>query len=485
MPSTTNVVNTLYWHDYETFGTDPQRDRPAQFAGIRTDEDLNIIGDPLVIYSRPANDFLPHPQACLITGITPQEAQHKGFNEAEFIAQIQQEMSRANTCTTGYNNIRFDDEFTRNTLYRNFYDPYAREWQNGNSRWDILDLLRVTHALRPEGINWPHREDGNTSFRLEKLSKANNINHESAHDALSDVIATIAVARLVKDKQPRLYQYVYEHRFKYKVQELFDRYKQTPLIHVSGMYPAQRGHMGIVIPVAVDSRNKNAIIVYELHHNPEEFLTMDDEQIKYFTFTAQDKLAENEQRLPLKTIHINKCPVVVPLNTLTPQVIKRWKLDLALCKNNLQTLLSDQSLSDRVQAAFKTEYTDISDDPDLKLYSGGFFSPADQERMRQIHQSSIDELDSLQFNFDDPRLDEMFFRYRCRNYPDTLLLNELQRWNEYRFKRMTAAEGSASIKLPQYQQELQSLTQTYADNETALQILKQLQQYPAEIGLGN
>jgi len=44
------MTTTLYWHDYETFGSDPRRDRPAQFAGLRTDEELNEIGEPLVLY---------------------------------------------------------------------------------------------------------------------------------------------------------------------------------------------------------------------------------------------------------------------------------------------------------------------------------------------------------------------------------------------------------------------------------------------------
>jgi len=200
--SASTSKNTLYWHDYETFGIDPKRDRPVQFAGIRTDEALNIIGAPLVIYCQPANDFLPSPQACMITGISPQLALKEGVNEAEFISRIHAEFARPGTCTVGYNNIRFDDEFTRYTLYRNFYDPYAREWQNGNSRWDIIDLLRVTRALRPAGINWPERDDGQSSFRLEELSKANNIAHDAAHDALSDVLATIEVARLIKARQP-------------------------------------------------------------------------------------------------------------------------------------------------------------------------------------------------------------------------------------------------------------------------------------------
>ncbi|MBT3411535.1 MAG: exodeoxyribonuclease I, partial [Halieaceae bacterium] len=203
---------TFYWHDYETFGADPSRDRPVQFAGLRTDADLNPIGEPLVIYSRPANDFLPHPQACLVTGITPQKALAEGLPEAEFIRLIHAELAAPGTCGVGYNSLRFDDEVSRYTLYRNFYDPYGREWQNGNSRWDIIDMVRACYALRPEGIEWPLREDGQPSFRLEALTAANGIAHEAAHDALSDVHATIAMARLIKTKQPRLYDYVLKHR---------------------------------------------------------------------------------------------------------------------------------------------------------------------------------------------------------------------------------------------------------------------------------
>lgn len=476
--------NTLYWHDYETFGIDPKRDRPVQFAGIRTDEELNIIGEPLVIYCRPADDFLPSPQACMVTGISPQSALKKGLSEAEFIAKIHAEFSRPGTCTVGYNNIRFDDEFTRYTLYRNFYDPYAREWQNGNSRWDIIDLLRLTKALRPQGINWPERDDGQTSFRLEELSKANNIAHESAHDALSDVLATIEVARLVKNQQPRLYQYIYEHRSKHKVQDLFNLQKQTPLVHISGMYPAERGHLGIVVPIAMDANNKNALIVYELHTDPTAFLNMNAEQIKHLTFTKTEDLSEGEQRLPLKTIHLNKCPILIPLKTLTEDNIKQWAINLEQCAQHLNTLKTDQSLSERVQNAFKQSYSTASSDsdPDQSLYSGGFFSPADKDKMAIIRKTKSTELGDLDLNFEDERLEEMLFRYRCRNYPDTLFMHEMERWNHYRIQRMTTLEGDASIKLDEYQTEINKLKIDKLSSETK-QLLEQLEAYPALIGI--
>ena len=191
-------MQTYYWHDYETFGIDPQRDRPVQFAGLRTDENFNIIDEPLVIFCKPTSDYLPNPDACLITGISPQLAYQKGVCEAEFIAQINKQMAQPHTCTLGYNTLRFDDEVTRHCLYRNFYDPYAREWQNGNSRWDMIDVVRAARALRPEGIHWPVDEQGIANIRLDQLTIANNIAHEAAHDALSDVYATINVAKLIK-----------------------------------------------------------------------------------------------------------------------------------------------------------------------------------------------------------------------------------------------------------------------------------------------
>ena len=230
---------SFYWYDFETFGADPFRDRPCQFAGMRTDEVFNPIGDPLVIYCKPAADLLPQPQACLITGITPQVAAANGMVEAEFIKQIHREFSQPGSCVLGYNSLRFDDEVTRNCLYRNFYDPYAREWQNGNSRWDMIDLVRLTRAVRPEGINWPDREDGTPSFKLEHLTAANDIEHSGAHDALADVRATIAVARLIRSAQPRLYDYVYQHRDKRVVEQSLALGSWQPVLHISEPQPVQ------------------------------------------------------------------------------------------------------------------------------------------------------------------------------------------------------------------------------------------------------
>src|SRR5690606_6786317 len=216
-----------------------------------TDAEFNEIGEPVTWYCRPADDFLPHPQACLVTGITPQQARRRGLPEAEFAGQIEALMSVPGTCSVGYNSVRFDDEVSRHLFYRNLIDPYAREWQNGNSRWDLIDIVRAFHALRPEGIEWPHREDGAPSFRLEDLTAANGIEHAGAHDALADVRATIALARLLRERNVNLFDYLLSLRNKRQVAKRLDVVSRKPVLHISRRYPASRACGALVLPLTV------------------------------------------------------------------------------------------------------------------------------------------------------------------------------------------------------------------------------------------
>lgn len=474
---------TFYWHDYETWGADPRKDRVAQFAGIRTDESLNIIGKPLVSYCKPADDFLPQPEACLVTGLTPQQALEDGVVEAEFFRLIHHEMARPGTCGVGYNSVRFDDEFTRFGFFRNFFDPYAREWQHGNSRWDIIDMVRLTHALRPEGIVWPKREDGTTSFRLEALSAANDIAHEAAHDALSDVYATIALARLIRQQQPRLFDYLFNLRNKRKVAELLNLRARQPVLHVSSMYPAARGCIAMVVPLVKHPTNPNGVIVYDLGTDPEPLLELSVEEIRLRLFTPREQLPEGVERVPLKTVHLNKCPVVVPMNTLTDEAAERWGIDPAAGQRNLQRLNRVADLAEKIQAVHTgREFGPVSD-PDQSLYAGDFFSADDRKRMDQVLTASPEALAEMPLAFDDARLPEMLFRYRARNWPETLTASERERWQEYRMDRLTDPEAGGSITLSEYRLQLARLMVDPSIGSDGKQVLSELADWPSMIGL--
>ena len=351
---------TIFWHDYETWGVDPRKDRAAQFAGIRTNLDLEVVGEPVMFYCKPGTDFLPHPDAVLVTGIAPQLANKEGLNEAEFFGRINEIFSIPQTCGAGYNSIRFDDEVTRFGFYRNFIDPYAREWQNGNNRWDILDLVRMTHALRPEGINWPTRidDDGNevSSFRLEHLTEANGIEQVGAHDALVDVKATIDIARLIKNKQPRLYDYFFKLRLKNNVAPLLNTNielsKRKTMLHVSGMFPAAQGCISPIVPLLVHPVNKNEIICYDLRHDPSALLEMSVDEIIDNLYKPRAERDENHHHIALKGVHINKSPAISPINTLTTELVEKWAIDWQEIEANKLKLLSSDKLINQLEEMY-------------------------------------------------------------------------------------------------------------------------------------
>jgi len=450
-------LESIYWHDYETFGLSPKVDRIAQFAGIRTDLDLNIIGDPLVIYNKATDDMLPDPDACLVTGITPQKTIKEGLIETEFMAAIHEEFSTPNTCVAGYNNIRFDDEFTRYGLYRNFFDPYAREWQNGCSRWDIIDMVRMTRALRPEGISWPVDENGIAVNKLELITQLNDISHEAAHDALSDVHATIAVAKLIKEKQPRLYDFIFQNKNKHQVAKLLNISKQTPVIHSSGMIHSKYCNTAMVVPLAPHPVNKNGIIVYDLRYSPASLLELDADTIKKYLYTAKDNLPDGMERIALKTIHINKCPAIAPVNTLDKETAHRLDIDIDKHNRHLETILNSPSLTEKIKYVFEDSGFEPISDPDQSLYSGGFFSNDDRNRMLTIRSTPATELSQLDLNFDDNRLAEMLFRFRARNYPETLAEIEQQLWHKYRKNKLTKDNNGSSITIDNYLKKMDEL----------------------------
>ncbi|HIP80989.1 MAG TPA: exodeoxyribonuclease I [Leucothrix mucor] len=459
------TTNTIFWHDYETWGVDPRRDRAVQFAGIRTNLDLEVVGDPVMFYCKPTTDFLPHPDAVRVTGIAPQLADREGTNEAEFFGRINEIFSIPGTCGAGYNSIRFDDEVTRFGFYRNFIDPYAREWQNGNNRWDILDLVRMTHALRPEGINWPTREDEKTgetvtSFRLEHLTEANNIEQVGAHDALVDVKATIDIARLIKEKQPRLYDFYFNLRIKSNVAPLLNTHvdltQRKTMLHVTGMFPANQGCISPIVPLMVHPVNKNEILCYDLRHDPSAMLEMNVDEIIDNLYRPRAKRDENHQHIAIKGIHINKSPALSPINTLTDELAERWGIDWQVIEVNKQKLLNDETLIRRLEEMCTRKRDSGDCDADSNLY-GGFISNDDRKLCNRVLTSSPEKLANWTPDFKSTRLQTLYPRYRARNWPETLNEAEQLQWQNFCRARLFDGEYDCPLTAEQFQQRLDEL----------------------------
>nr|WP_277818128.1 exodeoxyribonuclease I [Pseudomonas putida] len=447
------VTSSIFWHDYETTGINPRCDRPLQVAGVRTDFELNEIDEPISLYCRPSDDILPHPAACLVTGITPQQLANQGLSEAEFMTRVHAQLAQPGTCGAGYNTLRFDDEVTRYSLYRNFFDPYAREWQGGNSRWDLIDVVRTAYALRPEGIVWP-QQDGRVSLRLELLSKANGIDHGHAHEALSDVRATIALARLIRDKQPKLYEWLFQLRSKHKVMEQI-RLLQ-PLVHISGRFSAARNYLGVVLPLAWHPRNRNALIVCDLQSETLPLLRESAEVIRERLYTRREELSDGQLPIPLKLVQINRCPVVAPLSVLRAADQQRLGIDLALVHARAEELANQQNAwQHKLEHIYGKDDFAPSEDPEQQLYEG-FLGDRDRRLCEQVRTLDPSQLGQGHWMFDDPRLPELLFRYRARNFPDTLNSEERQRWYGFCQQRLSDPHWGAPNTLGDFEQARQS-----------------------------
>lgn len=474
---------TFLWHDYETFGANPRYDRPAQFAAIRTDMDLNEVGEPIMRYCQPAPDYLPSPESCLITGITPQQALEQGVPEDVFAREIEAAFSQPGTVGVGYNTIRFDDEVTRFLFWRNLIDPYAREWQNECSRWDLLDVVRMVYALRPDGIEWPVKEDGSPSFKLEDLARANGLGHEQAHDALSDVRATIALARLIKQKHPKLFEFAFALRKKDRVLHEMGLPAQQidarPFLHVSGMIRPERGCIAVMWPLAQHPTNKNEVICWDLNADPSELAAIDADTLRLRMFTRAADLPEGVTRLPIKSIHINKSPMVVRnLKTLSPEMATKWGIDMNLC---IEHAVKARALPDMSQL-WKQVYSKLEghgpNDVDQDLYNG-FIGSADRRRLNQLRELSPQELSVDRTGFDDARLQELVFRWRARNWPDSLTEQEQERWQLHCMAVLLDGAGGART-VEQLFAQIDALSETVED-ERAEEILGALYDYAEAI----
>lgn len=453
--------STFLIYDLETSGTDLRWDRIIQFACLRTDAQFNEIESPASFYVRLPIDVLPSPEATVVTGLTPQIVNASGMPELEAYVEMRRHLSRPGTCAMGYNSLRFDDEFIRHGFFRHFIDPYAREWQAGNSRWDLIDLVRAAGALRPEGMQWP-TEDGLPSFRLEALTAANAIEHAGAHDALVDVRATLALARLVRKAQPKLFEYYLGMRQKKSAMALLSAARPSLSLHVSGMFGRERHCIAPVMPIAVHPTNSNSVIVADLGRDVRSLLAMSADQIRETLFVKGV-----EDRPPLKEIRVNRCPFVAPPSVLRSADAARLGLDLDLAQQRFDQLHANASIRDKVRAVYSQRSHSRTNDADSSLYDG-FVNDADRSRCAQVLQCFLDGDPVDAMDFEDDRLHELLWRLRARRAPAALSERDRANWRAEVGRRLldTDSEGRT---LAQFRASVSALPQTADSVKIALQ----------------
>lgn len=460
------MAQTFFFYDLETSGLSGREDRIMQFAGQRTDMDLNPVGDPVNVLVALNDDTLPSPDALMVTGISPQQTVAEGYTEAEFAKLLIDDVFNENTIVVGFNNIRFDDEFIRHLFWRTFNDPYEWCWRDGRSRWDMLDVVRMTRALRPGGIEWPVDNNGKATNRLELIASANGIDHFKAHDALSDVEALIALAKLIKSKQPQMFEYLLKMRDKNEVKKLVNLDSKQPFVYTSGRYDAEFEKTTIAFPLTA-GKNGN-VLVYDLRYDPLQFVGMDSKELaKKIYVSWEERQAEDFVKLPVKELQYNRAPAVAPLAVLQKE--DGWRkigLDMQTIESRKKILVNAPDFSENLRTIFenKPEYKKSSD-PEAQLYDG-FLNDRDRLRVETIRNAPERQLVDFHPEFVDERLAPLFLHFKARNYPKTLSGDEVKKWEQWRTKRLSA-------QLPDFTKSIQRLSASETD-ESKQFILQEL-----------
>ena len=466
------MAQTFFFYDLETSGLNPRQDRIMQFAGQRTNMNLEPIGEPYNLLVTLNDDTLPSPDALMVTGITPQKTVEEGYTEAQFARMLSEEIFTPDTIAVGFNNIRFDDEFIRHLLWRNFNDPYEWSWKDGRSRWDLLDVVRLTRALRPEGINWPLDAKGEPSNRLELITSANGIAHENAHDALADVTALIAVTKLIKQKQPQLYDYLLKMRDKKVVQQLVNMDDKKPFVYASGRYDKEFAKTTVAFPLTT-SRN-GGVVVYDLRYDPTPFVGLSVEELSAKLFASwEERQAENFVKLPVKELQYNRCPAVAPLGVLEQgDGWQKISLDLKTVQKHQNILLNHPDFTEKLRTIFenKPAFKKLPDQ-EAQLYDG-FLNDRDRIRVEAVRNADERELADFHPEFQDERLAPLLLHYKARNFPRSLSEDDLAQWETWRAQRLQA-------QLPQLMASLQRLAPTATDEQQF--ILQELQLWAESI----
>ena len=467
------MAKTFFFYDLETSGLNARDSRIMQFAGIRTDMDLKQVGEPVNVLVRLNDDTLPSPEAIMVTGITPQQTVSDGLTEAEFSKMLIDTIFTSDTIAVGFNNIRFDDEFVRHLFWRNFYDPYEWSWKEGRSRWDLLDVVRMTRALRPDGIKWPVDEKGIATNRLELIASVNGINHVKAHDALSDVEALISVTKLIRDKQPQLYEFMLKMRDKNEIKKLVNLDYKQPFVYVSGRLDAEYNKATVSFPLTA-GKNGN-VIVYDLRYDPTPFVDMTAKELGVKLYASWDeRQAEGFVKLPVKELQYNHAPAVAPVGVLSQaDGWSKIKLDEATVSKHKTILLSAPGFAENIRSLYENrEEFKKSADPESQLYDG-FVPDIDKMRIETVRNANEPGLVDFHPNFTDERLEPLLLHYKARNFPKSLSKDEAEIWEKWRSDRINA-------NLPLFIQSLQKISMATTDENKQF-ILQELQLWAESI----
>jgi len=382
------------FYDTETTGLSSYFDQILQFAAILTDANFNEI-DRYEIRCRLQPHILANPGAMHVTKISAAELTNPNLpTHYEMMKDIRKTLlSWQPAIILGQNTLKFDEPMLRSGFYQSLLPPYLTN-TNGNLRMDSLPILQAISLLEPTVVNFPLNAKGNKSFKLDRIAPANGFDHQNAHEAMSDVEATIFMCRLVKNNAPEIWDNFCSNADKFRVLEF------TKGKHPYALIRSFFGKVSVspVATIDINPDNRNEIIVLNLLNCPVELSSLSDDEIR-------SRMARSPK--PILTIRANAMPSVWSFVNF-PELADYTKQDVQTLHSRAISLNELKGLKARLKDLYLDNKTtfEVSQFVEQKIYDG-FPSRRDENLMSDFHKLNWEDRWSVVQSFKDVRYIEL------------------------------------------------------------------------------
>jgi exodeoxyribonuclease I len=405
---------TYLFYDIETTGLHNCFDQILQFAAIRTDLQLNEL-ERHSIWVRLRPDVMPAPRAILTHQISLTHLAQVGSCEYEAVKQIHGLVNTPGTISLGYNSLDFDDDFLRFSFYRNLLPPYTHQYANGCGRMDLFPFTVIYFLYHKNALaTWPTKPTGGSSLRLEDLSRANDLAADNAHDAMTDVEATLALARRFYASHLQSWEYICGYFNKTTEQDRLAKLAKYAALRLDDNIHPQ----AVLVKGKVGAKNNYQNVVLSLgnslhYANQSLWLQLDNAALQRTTIESVADTAIFVQRKKGAGM-----PVLLPVIPRYLQKISDERQQTV--QSNIEWLLQHPHILRAIinyHRHYKYQKV-VNLDLDAALYENGFLSDSEQAACFRFHAATLEQkIAMLELaQFPTAKLRDQALRLLGRNY---------------------------------------------------------------------
>ena len=442
-------------YDVETTGLTKGFDQIVQFAALRTDSALKIT-DQFQIRCRLMPHVIPAPEAMRVTGLRIEQLLDTSLpSHYGMVTEVQRILtSWCPALFLGYNSLSFDEEFLRQVFYQCLYRPYLTNTR-GSARADVLNLCRVTAALRLDVLKPAIDEDGRPIFKLKALAEANGIATPLSHNAVADVSTTLALCQLISNRAPEIWSQFLRFSQKASVESFITEEDAFLVSETFGNHHRAR----VVTPIGRHSERAIRYYCLDVVADLDTLRGMSDDQLI--------SLCKGAAR-PIVTIRTNAAPTLWALYDATQEQLAPFDGEAEILQRVAQ-VREDAPFLERLRKAAQVAEPSYSLSPHVEeqLYEGGFPLRKDETLMECFHAAPWEQRVELVREFSDARYRCLAVRLIYLERPD-LLATEHRRDADEDVRRRLMAPLNADVRwrsIPAAQRDVNTLVAAGLDGD--------------------